>query len=86
MVAAISNCKDLDEGIINIEVTLFIVSPWVWHNLSLNHHQKAQKGNIGIALLILYLGAEWGWMVYFSLRKEPQGPLHSRLSGLQGQC
>jgi hypothetical protein len=49
MVAAISNCENLDDGSKTIEATLFIVSPWVGHSLIPNHHQEAQRGDIGIS-------------------------------------
>jgi len=60
MVAAISNCEDINDGSRTIEVTLFIVSPWVGHSLSPIPHQEAQRGNIGISSTHSLSGAEWG--------------------------
>jgi len=59
MVAAMSKSEDLDDGSRTIEVTLFIVSPWVEHSLSPKHHQEAQRGNTGISSTH---SLSWCWM------------------------
>jgi hypothetical protein len=36
--------------------------------LALEQAMKAQSGSRGIAVLFLYVGARWGWVVYATLR------------------
>jgi hypothetical protein len=51
---------------------------------------QAQRGEVVLPLLILYLGTRWGWMVsvtplpcFTPWRKDPRNPLNRRLGGPQ---